>query len=102
MFVYLAGERERANPKHTMYVAPANDKRVGPSNIPSDWLNDDGTAKTFPIEFAHGRASVDEQLGRYLVSTGQAQPSSIIRATGLGILGALAKRVIVGDAKTQY
>lgn len=102
MFIYLAGERERANPKHTMYVAPAADKRVGPNNIPSDWINDDNTPKTFPIDFNYGRASVDEQLGRYLVSTGQAQPSSIIRSTGLGLLGDLAKRVIVGPAKTQF
>lgn len=101
MFVYLTGERERSNPSHIMYVCPAGDKRTSPEGVPSDWLDEERKPKTFPIEFKHGRASVDEALGRYLVSTNQAAASSLLRPHGRSILGALAERVLPAP-RTQF
>ncbi len=100
MKIYLTGEREKANPAHIMYVAPAADKRNAPTNIPSDWLDDEKKPRTFPITFVHGRADVPDQLGNYLVKTGQAAASSLLRPNGRSVLGALADRV--SPQRTQF
>jgi hypothetical protein len=100
MNIYLTGERERQNPNHVMQVAPAADKRVAPNGIPSDWLDDDKKPRTFPIVFRYGKAVVEDNLGAYLVKTGQASASSLLKPQGRSILGAFADRV--RPATTQY
>ena len=102
MKVYLTGERERANPSHVMYVSPAGDARVAKMNLPEDWLDDEKKPRTFPIQFKHGKADVDDRLGKYLIDTGQAAASSILRPSGRSILGSMAERLSPSPARTQF
>ncbi len=89
MFVYLTGSKERANPKHTLRVCPGGTMREG--EVPSEWM-ENGAPKRFEIPFVHGRASVDEQLGKWLIEKGIVQRSNLIRATK-STLGSLAASI---------
>jgi len=90
MYVYLTGAKERRNPKHIVRCCPA--AVIGVDNAPSEWRNLDGTAKNFEIEFIHGRASVEEQLGAFMLKHGYAQKTNLIRRTG-STLGSLAAAI---------
>ena len=57
---------------HSIFVAPAADPRTQQGSIDADWLNEDGTPKSFLVSFPDGRADVPDALGRYLVHTKQA------------------------------
>lgn len=46
----------------------------------SDFLEPDGTPKTFVVEFRYGKAEVADNLGRYLIDQGLAQESVILMA----------------------
>jgi len=91
MHVYLTGAKERANPKHIMYIAPAT--QVPRAECPSEWLNEDNTVRNFTVEFKFGRASVDERLGEWLVKSGHAKKSNIVRATTGSLVGSLARTI---------
>lgn len=91
MHVYLNGAKERRNPSHMMYVQPANMVRA--AERPEEWVNPDGTAKDFHIEFKYGRAEVPENLGRLLIATGHAKATNLVRATGGSLLGSLASTI---------
>jgi hypothetical protein len=94
MYVYLTGQKERQNPHHVMYVAPAS--MVADVECPDDWKESDGIAhKQIPVVFINGRANVDERLGKLMIDTGMAQRSSLVRAQGKALLGSLAN-VIAG------
>lgn len=95
MHVYKTGAKERANPSHSLFVTPA--AQLGPNmsknDIPAEWLDPmTKQPKTFEVVFIHGCASVDEQLGEWMISTGNAQRTNIVRATG-NMLGGLAAMI---------
>lgn len=69
MFVYLHGARQAIG-KHVVHVAPASD----PAWTSDEFKTPEGEPVTFPIVFENGRASVPENLGRYLVDQGIAHP----------------------------
>lgn len=95
MHVYLSGAKERANPSHVLRVAPAAEvgRVMAANDVPSDWKEHDGTPKGFEIKFVHGRASVDERLGEWLIAAGYAYRSRLIRNVTGSMLGALAKTI---------
>jgi hypothetical protein len=94
MHVYLTGAKERANPSHIMYVSPAHpDNHIPDAECPSEWKNEDGTSKNFTVKFVYGRASVDSNLGAWLVKSGHAKASNIVRAAGGSLLGTLARTI---------
>ena len=102
MKVYLTGEKERANPRHVMFVCPG--RVLNANDCPRAWREDDGSPKTFEVVFTHGMAVVDNQLGEWLVSTGQASrtPRTIVRAAA-SVLGRLARAVgAEREQQTQY
>jgi hypothetical protein len=91
MHVYLTGSKERANPRHNLFVCPASEpgKMVTANDIPAEWKEPNGEPKTFAIVFANGRAEVDQKLGEWLIATKQAQRTKLMRASG-SMLGTLA------------
>lgn len=95
MRVYLTGSKEKANPNHVLYVAPASHlgKHMTKAEVPAEWLDDNKKPKTFAISFAYGVANVDDKLGEWLIATGHAQRTNLIRARGNSLLGGLAKTI---------
>ena len=101
MFVFLAGAKERANPRHVLYVTPGVPGLgggVSANDVPDEWKQPsaDGTTtvpRQFEVVFTHGRASVDERLGEWLVKTGHAQRTPLVRASGNALLGGLASLI---------
>lgn len=100
VYVYLTGQKERANPRHPLYVTPGIPGLNGmtAAEVPEDWKQPsaDGTsmvAKMFEVVFVHGRAEVDERLGEWLIKTGHAQRSPLVRPAGKALLGGLASLI---------
>lgn len=89
MYVYLTGAKERANPNHILRVCPG--VLVPKNEVPEEWM-ENGEFKKFEISFIHGRASVDEALGKLLIEKGIAQKTNLIRRTG-STLGSLAAAI---------
>jgi len=87
MYVYLTGAKERTN-EHTVYIAPAAITAAG--DCPADWKDLEGHPKQFAVKFINGRASVEKELGEWMIKNGQAQRTSIIRQPGKALLGSLA------------
>ncbi len=92
MFIHLLGEKERRNPNHVVYVAPgAVAKR---EDSPADWFENDGvTPKQFEIKFTHGKASVYDQIGEWMIATKQAHRTNLVRHAGGALLGSLANAI---------
>ena len=95
MYVYLTGSKERTG-EHNMYVAPAAVTRD--EDCPSDWFHFDDQKTRVPVQFAikfvNGRASVDNQMGEWLIANKFAQrTNSIIRVPGKALLGSLANTI---------
>jgi hypothetical protein len=59
--------------RHSLFVAPAADPRTAEGSVDSDWLHEDGSAKSFTVDFVDGAATVPDALGRYLCATRQAK-----------------------------
>lgn len=89
VYVYLTGAKERANPNHILRVCPG--VLVPKNEVPEEWM-ENGEFKKFEISFIHGRASVDEALGKLLIEKGIAQKTNLIRRTG-STLGSLAAAI---------
>lgn len=80
MIIYLHGSTDK-NPvaEHTLICAPAG-------HLPKEfqgpgWWDDSGEKKRplqFEVKFFYGEAEVADDLGRYLVETGQAQKSRLV------------------------
>lgn len=82
MHIYIPADADV--PHKRVYVQPANTPQ---GKGVSDWVNEDGTAKLIPIEFRHGKASVEDNLGRYMIDHGFAQASALILPPGAGLRG---------------
>lgn len=95
MYVYRTGAKERAAAKSILTVAPAGHvtKGMDKNAMPAEWLDPQNKPRTFDIEFHYGRAAVDEQLGNWLVETGQVSRTSIVRDAGKSMLGSLARTI---------
>jgi hypothetical protein len=73
MYVYRKGQ-PTAHGRHHVMVQPARESH----DKSSDWLDEQGQPRMFNIEFLHGRASVPDNLGRWLVDHGYAQETALI------------------------
>jgi hypothetical protein len=78
MRVYHPNDR-----RQTLYVAPAADPRGVKGGVAADWRNADGSAKTFEVKFGPKGAEVPDDLGRYLIATGQAKSTSLWLPAGV-------------------
>lgn len=58
--------------KRTLFVQPGVHSPV------SDWLEEHGKPRLFAVEFKEGEATVDDQLGQYMIDQGLAKSSPII------------------------
>ncbi|MGZ3307268.1 MAG: hypothetical protein ACXU85_01785 [Xanthobacteraceae bacterium] len=73
MYVYRKG-RPDAPGRHWLMVQPARQSH----DKSSDFFDEKGEPILFNIEFVHGRASVADNLGRWLVDHGYAQDTALI------------------------
>ena len=73
MFVYLPNTAT-----HTMYVCPAGDVEAMKGEAPSEFKNDDGTARSFTVQFTHGRADVPDNLGNYMIKRKLARKTKLL------------------------
>lgn len=78
MLVYLHGSPDRNPPaSHTKFIAPA--AHLAGQECPHEWVDTTNKPIEFQIDFVHGKAEVDDAIGKYLVETGQAFRSRLIR-----------------------
>lgn len=63
MHVYIPNKRN-----HVVFVAPGAEHPDA-----SQWVHEDGRPITFRVEFKDGRASVDNNMGAYLIEKKYAQ-----------------------------
>jgi len=91
MHVYLTGSKERKNPSHVLYVAPAAMMKA--EDAAAEWKDHDGKSLTLPIEFKFGRAEVPSNLGEWMIATGTAHRTNLVKATGKSMLGSLAATI---------
>ncbi|MHB0992692.1 MAG: hypothetical protein ACYC0M_15645 [Burkholderiales bacterium] len=68
MFIYKPEQPS----EHTVFIQPGKNVRC------SDWLDEDNNPRMFRVHFHNGRAEVPDNLGNYMVDTGQARISPII------------------------
>lgn len=61
---------------HTKFICPG--AHMAGRECPHDWFDATGKPVEFQIEFVGGAAEVPDTIGKYLVSTGQAQKSRLI------------------------
>lgn len=84
----IRGQMNVYNPtgrNHTIYVKPAfHEKEV------SEWKHENGSPKMFTIKFKNGCATVDDNLGRFLIDRGLAKETMIIMPNEIA---ANAKRI---------
>lgn len=73
MVVYQPGTRGR----RTTFVQPGNEHPV------SHFLNDDGSARMFSVVFTDGQATVDDQLGQYMLDKELVARSPLILPIGV-------------------
>jgi hypothetical protein len=72
--VFLHGDGVRQPPaNHYMFVTPAAQN----TEVPADWIDTLNRPKEFQLHFVHGRAEVDDILGRYLLKHGLAHKSGV-------------------------
>lgn len=80
MLVYLHGSNDKLPvQEHTLIVAPAG--HLPKNEALSDWWDTTGERPVpaqFHITFYYGQAEVDDQLGRYLLTSGQAKGSRLV------------------------
>jgi len=73
MKVYTPGARG----KQIMFVEPGREFPV------SEFVDEHGKAKQFQIPFVNGEASVDDQIGQYMLDKGIAKRSPLILPQGV-------------------
>lgn len=72
MKIYQPGTHGR----RTTFVQPGREFPV------THFLNDDGSARMFAVVFTEGEATVDDQLGQYMLDKEMAAASPILLPTG--------------------
>lgn len=76
MRIYLTHERAKAAPSYTVHVAPAAEPEG--ADGPAAWRDGDGAPVTIAVTFTHGRAEVEDALGRFMVARGYAARTNLI------------------------
>lgn len=80
MIVYIHGSDGKPPvAEHTIIVAPAG--HLPKAECLSEWWDASGervVPAQFPVKFHYGEAEVDDQIGRYMVTTGQAMKSRLV------------------------
>lgn len=80
MKVFTHGSEGKPPPaSHTFLVCPGG--HLSESACPASFWEGRGEqrkAKTFAVEFVYGEATVDDELGKYMLETGLAQKSRLI------------------------
>lgn len=77
MLVYLHGSTSTPPPaRHVVYIAPAADLRG--QEVPTAWVDHDNKPIQIEVLFQHGTAEVDDEVGKYLIKSGQAQKSRLV------------------------
>lgn len=75
MHVFIHGDGVRPPPAtHFMMVCPAG--HLTNTEMPLGWVDQMNRPKEFQIVFTHGRAEVDDEMGRYLTKNGLAEKTS--------------------------
>lgn len=76
MRIYLTTERAKAAPSYPVHVAPAAEPEG--ADGPAAWRDEDGNPVTITVVFTHGRAEVEDALGRFMVARGYAARTNLI------------------------
>lgn len=72
--MFIHGDGVRPPPAaHYMFVTPA--AHLQNTEVPAAWIDALNRPKDFHLHFVHGRAEVDDDLGRYLIKHGLAHKS---------------------------
>ena len=79
--------QDAAVPRHTLFVQP------GRAHPITDWLDEDGKPRMFSVAFVAGSAEVPENLGQYLIDSGNAFASPLILPPGAGLRDTHARNV---------
>lgn len=74
MIVYALNKKKAT---HTMYLCPGADPELK-GEKPSEWFNDRNEAMSFTVEFRHGKADVQDSIGRYMIERGLAKKTRLI------------------------
>lgn len=78
MIVWIHGSADKPAPaEHVMFVCPAGDPRVKPGDADSSWVDAQNHPITQQVVFRHGKAEVDDVLGRYMIKHGLASRSQL-------------------------
>jgi hypothetical protein len=77
--VYLHSDAAERAKRYIVTIAPAGDTDFVGGEIPAAWTYADGRPKQFEIDFAHGVAEVNDELGRYMVDRGIAKRHRMLR-----------------------
>lgn len=77
MIVYLNGSDRAPAAEHVMFVTPAGDTRVRAGEADSSWVDAQNHPITQQVVFKHGKAEVDDVLGRYMIDTGLASRTQL-------------------------
>jgi hypothetical protein len=83
MYVFIHGDGIRPPPEiHFMFITPA--AHLVNTEVPNGWVDTQNRPREFQLTFVHGRAEVDDEIGRYLIKNGLAQKSGValFRASG--------------------
>lgn len=84
MYVFIHGDGVRPPPEtHVMFLTPA--AHLENTELPASFVDTMNRPKSFEAEFIHGRAEVNDELGRYMVKNGLAHKTGtqLFRASGL-------------------
>ncbi len=77
MRVYLHGSPDQPPPaRHTLLVTPA--AHLPGQEMPHEFVERDGSPRTFDILFEYGKAEVPDVLGKYLVENKLAEKTRLI------------------------
>jgi hypothetical protein len=83
MLVFIHGDGVRPPPEmHLMFITPA--AHLQNTEVPAGWVDSHNRPRDFQLTFIHGRAEVDDEIGKYLLKQGLAQKSgaALFRASG--------------------
>lgn len=75
MKIYLPDQLQK--PSRSIFVQP------GRQFSASDWLEADGSPKSFTVVFRYGMAEVADNLGNYMIDAGLAKRSPILLPEGV-------------------
>lgn len=76
MIVYASGEKAVLQPSYLLCICPA--RHLEGEEMPAEWVTADNEPLELTVEFVFGKATVADNLGRYLVKHGLAKKTRLI------------------------